>query len=109
MARMRIKTGDSVIVISGKDRGKKGKVTQVFPKEGRLVVDGVNKMVKHLKAARRGQRGQRVDFHGPIHASNVMLADPSTGKPSRVRFELEGEGKDQKKVRIASKSGSKVA
>ena len=106
---MRIKTGDMVVVISGKDRGKKGKVTQVFPKEERLVVDGVNKMVKHLRAVRRGQKGQRIDFHGPIHVSNVMLADPSTGKPTRVRFETEGEGKDRKKVRVSAKSGTKVS
>ncbi|MCA9375788.1 MAG: 50S ribosomal protein L24 [Candidatus Doudnabacteria bacterium] len=98
---MRIKTGDTVVVISGKDRGKKGKVTQVFPTEDRVVVDGVNKMVKHLRSTQRGQKGQRIEFHGPIHVSNVMVADPKSGKPTRVRFTEQGEGEDKKKIRVA--------
>ena len=105
---MRIKTGDEVIVVAGKDRGKKGKVTQVFPGDDLVVVDGVNKMTKHLKPGRRGEKGQRIEFSGPVHVSNVMLADPKTGKPTRVRYETRGEGDDKKKIRVAVASGTDI-
>lgn len=83
---MAIKTGQTVKVISGKDKGKTGKVTQVFPKQKRVVVEGVNKMYKHLKqraggSSRRAagaQKGERVEYFGPIHISNVVLTEAKT-------------------------------
>ncbi len=77
---MNIKSGQTVKVMSGKDRGKTGKVIQVFPKLEKVVVDGVNASVKHLKA-RGQQKGERVDYFGPIHVSNVKLIEVKEEKP----------------------------
>ena len=98
---MKIKKGDNVRIMSGKDKGKTGKVMQVFPGEGKLVVDGVNKTVKHAKTRKEGEKGQKIDFFGPINASNVMLVDPKTGKPTRVGYKVMEDGR---KVRMAKKS-----
>ncbi|MBD3281714.1 50S ribosomal protein L24 [Candidatus Uhrbacteria bacterium] len=84
MTKLRIKKGDTVVVIAGKDKGKTGKVMQAFPAMGRVVVDGVNKCKRHLRPQRRGEKGQVVEFFMPINASNVMLQDAS-GK--RVRHD----------------------
>lgn len=98
---MKIKKGDNVMVMAGKDKGKTGKVMQVFPTEGKLVVDGVNKTVKHAKTRKDGEKGQKIDFFGPINASNVMLIDSKTGKPTRVGYKIMEDGR---KVRMAKKS-----
>ena len=98
---MKIKKGDNVMVMAGKDRGKTGKVMQVFPQEGKVVVDGVNKTVKHAKTRREGEKGQKIDFFGPINASNVMLIDAKSGKPTRVGYKIMEDGR---KVRLAKKS-----
>lgn len=98
---MKIKKGDNVMVISGKDKGKAGKVLQVFPQDGRIVVDGVNTTVKHAKTRKEGEKGQKIDYFGPISASNVMLIDPKSGKPTRVGYKLMEDGR---KVRMARKS-----
>lgn len=82
MAKLLIKTGDDVIITTGKDAGKQGKIVQVFPKMNRVVVEGVNVMKRHLKTRRQGERGQVVEFPMPIHASNVQLVGTS-GKPAR--------------------------
>lgn len=101
---MRIKTGDMVKIIAGKDKGKTGKVIQVFPSLNRVVVEGMNTAVKHLKA-QGTQAGQRIEFPAPMHASNVMLIDPKSNKPTRVGYKmLTVEGK-KKKARIAKKTG----
>jgi len=97
---MKIKTGDNVIVISGKDKGKTGKVTRALPKEYAVVVGGVNMKKKHTKPRKANQKGQIVEFAAPIHVSNVQLVDPKTGKGTRVGFSVEKD----KKVRIAKKS-----
>ena len=81
---IRIKKGDTVLVIAGKDKGKSGKVMQVFPKLERLVIEGVNKSKRHLRPQRRGEKGQVIEFFMPIHISNVMLQD-AEGK--RVRHD----------------------
>ncbi len=95
---MKIKTGDNVRVLAGKDAGKEGKVTQTFPKLQRIVVAGVNVTVKHLKA-RGTQKGQKVEYNAPIHLSNVQLIGPS-GKVGRVGSKfLEKDGK-RVKVRV---------
>lgn len=84
MSRPKIKTGDSVLVLTGKDAGKKGKVTQVFPRQGLVVVEGVNQMTKNVKARRDKEKGQRIEFNGPIKVSNVIFIDPKTGQPTRL-------------------------
>lgn len=101
---MKIKKGDSVIVIAGKDRGKSGTVLAAFPKREAVLVEGVGMVKKHQKSRRRGQTGQIIDRATPIHVSNVAIKDPKRGKPSRVGYLLEGG----KKVRIARKSGAKI-
>jgi large subunit ribosomal protein L24 len=82
MKKLRIKTGDTVKVIAGKDKGKTGKVVQVFPKLNRVVVQGVNQSKRHLRSRQSGQKGQVIEFSMPIHASNVMPLD-TTGNPVR--------------------------
>ena len=102
---MKIKKNDNVMVISGKDKGKTGKVTQVLPAENKVVVDGVNKTVKHAKTRKQGEKGQKIEFFGPINASNVMLIDPKSGKPTRVGWKVMDDGR---KVRVAKKSKETV-
>lgn len=102
---MKIKKGDNVAVIAGKDRGKTGKVIQVLPEYGKVVVDGVNKTVKHVKTRKKGEKGQKIDFFGPIAVSNVMLVDPKTGKPTRVGLKVLEDGR---KVRVAKKSNETI-
>ena len=98
---MKIKKGDNVIVLCGKDKSKKSKVLRAFPKSDMVLVEGVNMKKKHEKAKRSGQKGQVVEKPYPVHISNVSLIDPSSGKATRVR--MEGEGKT--KARVAKKSG----
>ncbi|HEY4486630.1 MAG TPA: 50S ribosomal protein L24 [Candidatus Paceibacterota bacterium] len=97
---MKIKKGDNIIVISGKDRGKTGKITKALPKEDRVVIEGVNIKKKHSRPRKGNQKGQIIEFAAPIHVSNVQLLDPKSGKGTRVGFSLE----KGKKVRIAKKS-----
>lgn len=101
---MKLKKGDNVIVIAGKDKGKEGKITRVFPARNEVIVEGVNMKKKHQRARKQGQKGQIVDIASPINASNVMLRDPKTGKPTRIGIKKEGG----KRARIAKKSGSTI-
>ena len=98
---MKIKRGDNIIVISGKDRGKQGKVLRVFRAEELLVIEGVNMKKRHQKPRRGGQKGQIVDMAAPIHVSNVQLVDPKTGKGTRIKMEIQ----KGKKVRVTKMSG----
>jgi large subunit ribosomal protein L24 len=106
----RIKAGDEVIVISGKDRGKHGKVLRADPSRDRVYVEGLNIVKRHQKPRQvaGSQRSQEVggviEKEGPIHASNVMLADPKDGKPTRIGVEVE----DGKRYRIARRSGTRI-
>ena len=102
---MRIKKGDTVEVIAGKDRGKRGKVLAVFARQERITVDGVNIVTKHIKPRMAGQKGERVQFPGTIHISNVMLVCPHTDKPTRVGYKVTEGGA---KVRISKKSGKEI-
>lgn len=97
----KIKKGDKVVVITGKDKGKTGEVTKVLVAEQRLIVSGINLVKKHEKPSARSQGGI-VSKEASIHVSNVALADPKDGKPTRVGFKVE---KDGKKTRIAKRSG----
>jgi large subunit ribosomal protein L24 len=101
---MRVKKGDTVVVIAGKDKGRKGSVVKVFPKANRVLVEGVNVITKHQKPNAMNPQGGIINREAPIHISNVMPLDPETGKGTRVRFEM----RDGKKVRIAVKSGKEI-
>jgi large subunit ribosomal protein L24 len=103
---MKIKKGDTVVVIAGKNRGTTGKVESVLLKKDMIVIDGVNVVKKHRKATAQSRKGQIVEKSMPIHISNVMLADPKGGKPTRVRIERSKEGKRE---RVAVKSKAKIA
>ncbi|VBB68562.1 LSU ribosomal protein L24p (L26e) [invertebrate metagenome] len=104
MAKLRIKKGDRVVVIAGRDRGRRGEVLQVLPKENRVVVQGVNLVKKHQRQSQR-QEGGIIQKEAPINVSNVAHIDPKTHQPTRVRFEVLEDGN---KVRIASRSGERI-
>jgi large subunit ribosomal protein L24 len=91
MAR-HIKTGDQVMVISGANKGKTGRVLRILTDKDKVIVEGVNRVWKHVRPSQANQKGGRIQKDAPIHISNVMAIDPTTGKPSRVRFE-DREGK----------------
>ncbi|HFC10729.1 MAG TPA: 50S ribosomal protein L24 [Candidatus Kaiserbacteria bacterium] len=101
---MKIKKNDKVQVIAGKDKGKSGVILRVLPNEGRVVVEGIAIAKRHMRGA-RGEVGRIIERPQPIHASNVMLIDPETKKPTRIRIEK----KDNARIRIAVKSGKKLA
>jgi large subunit ribosomal protein L24 len=107
---LRIKTDDEVIVIGGKDAGKRGKVLRVEPKKNRVYVEGLNIVKRHQRprqvagAQRAEQVGGVIEKEGPIHISNVMLIDPKDGKPTRIRIEVQ----DGKRLRVATRSGSRL-
>ncbi len=104
MAAAKIKKGDSVVVRSGKDKGRTGTVLQVLPKEGKVVVAGVNVAVRHRKPTQLNPQGGIERREAPMAISKVALADPKDGKPTRVRF----EERDGVKVRVAVKSGETI-
>jgi large subunit ribosomal protein L24 len=101
MAR-HIKSGDQVVVISGADRGKVGRVLRIIQDKDRVVVEGINRVWKHVRPSQRYPQGGRIQKDAPIHISNVMPVDPSTGKGTRVKFEDRGG----RKHRIAIGSGT---
>ena len=101
----KIKKGDQVIVLSGKDKGRTGEVVKSLPKDGKVVVSGVNVAVRHVKPSQGDPQGGLKRSEAPMHISKVAIADPKDGKPTRVRFET----KDGKKVRVAVKSGETIS
>ena len=104
MAAAKIKKGDKVVVLSGKDKGRSGEVVRVMPSDGKLVVSGVNIAARHRKPTQANPQGGIERSEAPMHISKVAIADPKSGKPTRVRFEV----KDGKKVRVAVKSGEVI-
>ena len=104
MAAAKIKKGDSVVVLSGKDKGRTGTVTRVMPKDGKVLVDGINVAARHRKPSQANPQGGIDRLPAPLHISKVAIAT-ADGKPTRVRFET---GKDGKKVRVAVKTGEKI-
>ena len=104
MAAAKIKKGDKVVVLSGKDKGKHGEVTKAFPKDGKVIVAGVNIITRHRKPTQVNPQGGLERAEAPLHVSKVALEDPKTGKPTRVRFEVKGD----KKVRVAVRSGETI-
>ena len=101
---MNFKTGDKVVVISGKDKGKEGKIIHVLRNETKVVVEGINIVKKHVKG--NGQTAGSInEVEAPIHASNVMIVDPKTNKPTRIGHSVN---KDGKKIRVTKKSNSSL-
>jgi large subunit ribosomal protein L24 len=103
--RIHVVTGDTVRVMRGEDKGKEGKVLRVYRKTGRVTVDGVNIVKRHRKARRPEEQSGIIEHPAPIHASNVMLLDPQSGRPTRVRVRVDEDGT---KERLAVKSGEPV-
>ena len=100
---MKLKTGDKVVVIAGANKGKEGKITKVL--DDKVVVEGVNVAKKHLKPKNNNGTGEIVEVERPIHRSNVMLVDPKTNKPTKVKIDVDKNGK---KIRISKKSNEKI-
>jgi large subunit ribosomal protein L24 len=103
MSALKIKKGDRVVVLSGKDKGKTGEVTKSFPKDSKVIVSGVNVATRHRKPSQENPQGGLERIEAPMHVSKVAIAT-ADGKPSRVRFEV----KDGKKVRVAVKTGETI-
>ena len=104
MASAKIKKGDNVIVLAGRDKGKRGEVIAVMPKEDRALVRGINMVRRHQRQSQT-QEGGIISKDGPIQISNLAIEDPKDGKPSRVGFKLLADGK---KVRVAKRSGEQI-
>ena len=104
MSGLKIKKGDHVVVITGKDKGKKGEVLKVLPSENRAIVKGVSLIKRHQRQT-AAQDGGIITKEAPIHLSNIAVADPKDGKPTRVAFQVQ---KDGKKVRVAKRSGEVI-
>lgn len=102
---MPVKKGDTVRVMRGEDKGKEGKILRIYPKTGRVVVDGVNIVKRHRKARTAEEQSGIIDFPAPIHHSNVMLLDPKDGTPTRVHSRVDEDGT---KERISVKSGDSI-
>jgi large subunit ribosomal protein L24 len=100
----KIRKGDKVVVLAGKDKGRSGEVLSVQPKEDTALVRGINVVVRHQRQT-QAQQGGLIRKEAPIHLSNIALADPKDGKPTRVGFRLEADGK---KVRVAKRSGEVI-
>lgn len=103
---MKIKKGDNVMVIAGKDKGKTGAVYKSFPATDKVIIEGVNVVSKHMKNRRTRSQGQVIEKSMPVHVSNVALLEDK--KPVRVGYKIEGEGKDAKKVRVSRKTGKNI-
>jgi large subunit ribosomal protein L24 len=103
----RIKKGDSVVIIAGRDKGRSGEVIEMRREDARVLVRGIN-MVKRHQRQSTTQEGGIISKEAPVHLSNVALADPKDGKPTRVGFKFVGKGEDRKKVRVAKRSGVEI-
>jgi len=104
MNKLNVKKDDTVVVISGKDKGKQGKVMVAMPEKNRVVVQNANMITVHTKPRRQGEQGGRIQKEGSIHVSNVMLVCPKCGKATRVGHAFEGD----KKVRVCKKCGKNI-
>jgi large subunit ribosomal protein L24 len=103
----KIRKGDKVIVLTGRDKGRTGEVIEVRPAEARALVRGINMVKRHQRQTAQ-QEGGIISKEGTIHLSNLALADPKDGKATRVGFKFIGEGADRKKVRVAKRSGAEI-
>lgn len=112
MNKMNVKKGDTVLVISGKDKGKQGKILVAYPDQQRVVVQGAAMITKHMKPRRQGEPGGRIEKEGTIHVSNVQLVCPKCSKPTRIghvveEVEISGK-KTMKSLRVCKKCGAKI-
>ena len=105
MSAAKIKKGDKVVILSGKDKGKHGEVTKAFPKEMKILVGGINMMTRHKKPSQTNPQGGLERIEAPMHISKVAIEDPKTGKPTRVGFKVLEDGR---KVRVAKRSGELI-
>jgi large subunit ribosomal protein L24 len=105
MAGLKIRSGDRVMVIRGNHKGQEGTVRKVEPEKNRVIIEGVNLRKRHMKPSQTNPEGGIVEFEAPVHASNVMLIDPQSGEPTRVRRQV---GQDGKRERVAVKSGKVI-
>jgi large subunit ribosomal protein L24 len=103
--KMPVTRGDTVRVLRGEDKGKEGKVLRVFPKTGRVTIEGINIVKKHRKARRAEEQSGIIEMPAPVHHSNVMLLDPKSGRPTRLRARIDEDGT---KERLAVKSGESI-
>ena len=103
--RLSVSKGDTVRVMRGEDAGKEGKILRVFPKTGRVTIEGINIVKRHRKARRAEEQSQIMEMPAPVHHSNVMLLDPKSGEPTRLRRRIDDDGT---KERIAVKSGDAI-
>ena len=103
----RIRKGDKVVVLSGRDKGRSGEVIAVHPSDERALVRGVNMVKRHQKQTAQ-QEGGIISKEGPVHLSNLAVADPKDGKPTRIGFKFVGDGDDRRKVRVAKRSGVEI-
>lgn len=101
---MKIKKGDTVLIIKGKDRNKSGKVMKVFPKKNKIIVEGLNLIKKHVKPRRQGEKGKIIEISSPIYISKVKLICPNCNRPTRLGYKIEGENK----FRICKKCQAKI-
>ena len=101
---LKIKRGDTVVVISGKEKGKRGEVKEVLPKKDRVVVEGVNERTRHARPSQQNQQGL-FTFDAPLHISNVMLVDPGSGEPTKVGYRFTDSGE---KLRVSKKTGRDI-
>ena len=104
----RIRKGDTVVVITGVNKGQRGEVLRVFPDANRALVQGVNMVMRHRKATRMGEQAGRISQEASIHLSNLMLVDPKSEKPTKVGFRFVGEGEQRHKVRFAKATGEAI-
>lgn len=105
MSKLHIKKGDTVVVLAGDDRGKKGRVLSVQADKQRAIVEGLNMVTKHTKPSAKHPQGGRIQMEAPIHISNLSLVDPKSGNATRIAIKVKEDGK---KVRIAKKSGEEI-
>ncbi|ABD09977.1 50S ribosomal protein L24 [Frankia sp. B2] len=108
MATLKIKKGDTVQIITGKDRGLKGKVIRAYPEQNKVLVEGANRITRHTRVqqgTRGSQSGGIITQEAPIHVSNVMIVDPSDGKPTRIGYRINDDGT---KVRVSRRTGTEL-
>lgn len=110
---MKIKKGDKVKIIAGKDKGKTGKVLQVFPSKNKASIEGRNLLIKHMRPRKEGEKGQRIEFPAPMNLSNVLLVCPKCNKATKVGYDYikigEGEKQEKKKIRVCKKCKKNLA
>jgi large subunit ribosomal protein L24 len=105
---MKIKKNDKVQIISGKDKGKQGKVLQVFTQEGKVSIEGLNLKIKHMRPRKQGEKGQKIQFPAPLRISNIMFVCPRCNRPTRIGYKILMTEKEKNKIRVCKKCKTSV-